>query len=187
MPSSLNGIPYIIPTDAVSTAPATSMALAQYLNDALHNVAIDDVAGLRKLIEDLGAIPGTPTASQTSSILTRLNVLERETRRLSKPTAWTQTLLSPATGWTLPGAGIGSWAPIRASVRGSMLHINGAAYKAGGAAFTFGEHICTVDRSVRPANYWQFPRGAIDSGGKVFCGETGTGGWVAVCFSVPIG
>ena len=46
MPASLNGIPYALPTDAVSSLPATSMALAQYLT----NVPIESIAGLRTLI-----------------------------------------------------------------------------------------------------------------------------------------
>ena len=115
-----------------------------------------------------------------------LGALTSRVTTLETTRTWTQGILTPAPGWTLPGSGAASWAPIRAEVRGRFLSVNGAAYKAGGASYTAGEHICTVDAGYRPAYYWQFPRGAIDSGGKVYCQETGTGGWVAVCFTVPI-
>lgn len=194
------GIPALADSQPIGDVAAWSRSLAEAI--AKRDAATLDAAGQIKLgnpldvasvttrikmLEDtLGPVPQrvTITESGLAALVSRVKALEDAA---PLDTGWTQTLLTAATGWTLPTTGVAAWGALRARVIGKTLHINGATYKAGGANFTAGEHIATVSAPYRPSSYWQFPRGSISADGKICCQEAGSGGWVAVNLTVPIG
>lgn len=112
MPDYLNGIPYATPSDYVGSWPATSAALAQWIDTNRHQVAIDDVIGLRDLIRQLGSLKNSPTDETShAAILARLSAIEANAATLKLGSWVGLTLMN---GWKPYLGGGGYYGGLRA-------------------------------------------------------------------------